>query len=99
MSYIYLLAPVSLVIVNPIGFFLMEYHKQSSRSKVNMKLLPSLIAQTLRGVLFNPVVFMTALGVIVNVVVYFGIRGYIKNKRLVVYRIAGNLGMCKTSHK
>ena len=30
-SYIYLLAPISLAIVNPIGFFMMEYHKQSSR--------------------------------------------------------------------
>ena len=30
-SYIYLLAPISLIIINPIGFFMMEYHKQSSR--------------------------------------------------------------------
>ncbi len=31
-SYIYLLAIVSLAIINPIGFVLMEYHKQSRDS-------------------------------------------------------------------
>lgn len=33
-SYIYLLAIVSLAIINPIGFVLMEYHKQSQNSKM-----------------------------------------------------------------
>lgn len=73
-SYIYLLAPVSLVMINPIGFFMMEYHKQSSRTSLSCRHIPSLLWRTVRGVLFNPVIFMTALGVIVNAVVYFGIH-------------------------
>ena len=36
-SYIYLLAPVSLAIINPIGFCLMEYNKQASKRRLHMK--------------------------------------------------------------
>ena len=36
-SYIYLLAPVSLAIINPIGFCLMEYNKQATKRKLHMK--------------------------------------------------------------
>ena len=36
-SYIYLLAPVSLAIINPIGFCLMEYNKQATKRKLQMK--------------------------------------------------------------
>lgn len=32
-NYIYLLAPISLCILNPIGFFLLELHDQSENSK------------------------------------------------------------------
>ena len=74
-SYIYLLAPISLAIINPIGFLLMEYQKQSTRRKVTMGEMPFLVLRTLKGVVLNPVIFMTALGVIVNLVVHFGIRG------------------------
>ncbi len=35
-SYIYLLAIVSLAIINPLGFVLMEYHKQSKDSDKKM---------------------------------------------------------------
>jgi hypothetical protein len=36
-SYIYLLAPVSLAIINPIGFTFMELHKNFSKKKMDMK--------------------------------------------------------------
>lgn len=36
-SYIYLLAPVSLAIINPIGFIFMEFQKQLSNKKLKMK--------------------------------------------------------------
>ena len=36
-SYIYILAPISLVIINPIGFVLMEYSKQTSTSRFTCK--------------------------------------------------------------
>lgn len=120
-SYIYLLAPISLVIINPIGFFMMEYHKQSSRQtichlfhcvqtvassalrdrdcstetvfslnvlplsyllsreKVTLRHAPFIVLRTLRGVLLNPIIFMTALGILVNVIVYFGINKQVQS--------------------
>lgn len=36
-SYIYLLAPVSLAIINPIGFTFMELNKNLSSKKMDMK--------------------------------------------------------------
>lgn len=36
-SYIYLLAPVSLAIINPIGFVFMELQKQLSNRRLKMK--------------------------------------------------------------
>lgn len=54
-SYIYLLAPISLGIVNPIGFFMMEYQKQreleNTRRGSVLKQIFILLGRTLRYVL------------------------------------------------
>lgn len=42
-SYIYLLAPVSLAIINPIGFTFMEFQKQISSKKLQMKQVREII--------------------------------------------------------
>ena len=51
-SYIYLLAPISLGIVNPMGFFMMEYQKQreleNTRRGSVLKQIFVLIGRTLR---------------------------------------------------
>ena len=49
-SYMYLLAPISLVIINPIAFLMMEYWKQSHHKRVTCAHLPKLILSTLKGV-------------------------------------------------
>ncbi|KAL1139841.1 hypothetical protein AAG570_006818 [Ranatra chinensis] len=62
-SYLYLLAPVSLVMLNPIGFVLMEIGKMKSRGGgTSYQLLKS----TVTNIATNPVVFMTALGIAGN---------------------------------
>lgn len=72
--YLYLIAPISLVILNPIGFILMEISKArndvngsdvsiggvSSNAATRLKSLSSIS----KGVATNPIIFMTVLGVI-----------------------------------
>ena len=66
-SYIYLLAPISLAIVNPIGFIMMEYWKQSHRMKMTWKHVPSLLLKTLRGVSERLYMYMCAGGYVAAV--------------------------------
>jgi hypothetical protein len=81
-SYLYLMAPISLVILNPIGFILMELSKCNSNavnqpgshesigstelSRRNSKL--KLAGAVIKSIILNPVVLMTALGIIGNLV-------------------------------
>ncbi|XP_026731598.1 integral membrane protein GPR155 [Trichoplusia ni] len=72
--YLYLMAPISLAILNPIAFVLMEIHKQREQTQViivegeskwnlcNLKLLK----QIAKGIAFNPVLVMTVLGIFGN---------------------------------
>ena len=67
LQYIYLVAPISLVFLNPIGFTLMEIHKQQRLGDTaprRGKLL--LVLQVVKDVLFNPIVFMTLIGIAGN---------------------------------
>ncbi|KAG8225069.1 hypothetical protein J437_LFUL000048 [Ladona fulva] len=75
-SYLYLVAPVSLVILNPLGFILMEIGKrknsiehvrESSRSATNHSTAKMAVA-VIRSIVLNPVVLMTALGMLGNVI-------------------------------
>lgn len=72
-SYIYLFAPISLVIINPIGFFAMEFTKQSQQTAIACSNFFKVLLKTVMFVCLNPIVFMTALGVMVNVIVTFGL--------------------------
>ncbi|PZC84267.1 hypothetical protein B5X24_HaOG205462 [Helicoverpa armigera] len=72
--YLYLMAPISLAILNPIAFVLMEINKQNDQTPVitiegesklcrcSMKLLKNIA----KGIAFNPVVVMTVLGIFGN---------------------------------
>ena len=80
LQYIYLLAPISLVILNPIGIMLLEWNRNrgmaaasssSSTGAADDRRSSSLIrmnARVLFGVLSNPIVFMTISGLLVNVI-------------------------------
>ena len=70
-SYLYLFAPISLAIINPIGFFMLEYTKQSTRSRLTCKRIPVILGKTFFYLLINPIMFMTLLGLIVNVIISY----------------------------
>lgn len=81
-SYLYLMAPISLVILNPIAFLFMELGKRrlgavstnavadsiSALSSPKIETSTSLALNILVKVLFNPVVLMTTLGIVGNLV-------------------------------
>ncbi|KAH7984915.1 hypothetical protein HPB52_024452 [Rhipicephalus sanguineus] len=63
--YLYLVAPVQLAFLNPIGFVMMEYgrpRQDSGRSGTRSRIL-----STLKGIVKNPVVIAPALGIVWNV--------------------------------
>ena len=61
-SYLYLVAPISLVILNPIGFIILEVAR-TGEGKV--RVLNS-VARVMRGLLVNPILVLTLLGVSTN---------------------------------
>ncbi|XP_014779398.1 integral membrane protein GPR155 isoform X1 [Octopus bimaculoides] len=80
LKYIYLFAPISLALINPICFIMMEIHKnrnpnnfQENRKRpyVNLKILVDVIK--------NPIVFMTILGIMFNFIFQQTIPIIIKN--------------------
>merc|ERR1719431_1989585 len=62
--YLYLLAPVSLAFLNPIGFVLMEIGKSKSNQITKSRVQVALKA--LQGIMKNPIITMTFLGIIGN---------------------------------
>jgi predicted permease len=68
--YIYLIAPISLVILNPIGFFLIEIQKRlDDRKKYPERLILNryqLVKKIAHNISRNPIVICTLLGVIFN---------------------------------
>ena len=61
---IYLVAPISLLILNPIGFVMLEIDRKNKAGETEGVLRTALAV--LKGLLTNPVVFMTMLGVLGN---------------------------------
>ena len=76
-DYIYLFAPVTLVCLNPIGFFLMEIHKQHNTSNTISKF--KVVITTLKGVVTNPIVFMTFIGILGNFLFHQKVPAILKN--------------------
>ncbi|XP_017878429.1 integral membrane protein GPR155 [Ceratina calcarata] len=62
-AYLYLMAPISLAILNPIGFVLLEIGKryeEDNRSYMNM------IYSIVKGIVLNPILLMTVFGILGN---------------------------------
>ncbi len=60
--YIYLMAPISLVILNPVGLICLEIGSPQSTSPTRF----SLAVKVIKNVIKNPIIFMTVAGVIGN---------------------------------
>lgn len=80
-SYLYLMAPISLVILNPLGLILMELSKRNiavnqpgnhesiggtELARRNSKL--HVVGAVAKSIILNPIVLMTALGIVGNLV-------------------------------
>jgi len=63
-SYLYLAAPISLLVLNPIGFIMLEASKKTEQKKSIFKSLLLVV----KGLAVNPIVSMTFLGVVANLV-------------------------------
>lgn len=77
LKYIYLIAPISVVVLNPIGFVLLEIQNHREREAENASAeikgqgscMPlSIGLHVIKGVITNPIVFMTVIGIIGNFV-------------------------------
>jgi predicted permease len=65
LEYVYLIAPISLCILNPIGFLMLEIdHSLKSNKKNYSKFY--MTSKILYGTIKNPIVFMTILGICFN---------------------------------
>lgn len=63
-NYLYLMIPISLVILNPIGFVLLEIQKQRSNAKSQGSSTLKIILTAFKGVVTDPIVFMTFIGLV-----------------------------------
>lgn len=67
LQYIYLVAPISLVLLNPIGFTMLEIHRRNSDTTRQTGMC-RLILHVTKDVLSNPIVFMVLVGIAGNFV-------------------------------
>lgn len=95
--YLYLMAPISLAILNPVAFVLMEINKQQEQSQLtnsiqvqgqvkNNLCTAKLLKQIAKGNLYNPVLVMTILGIIGNVAFMHQLSVYIEGLLEVRFR-------------
>ncbi|XP_076647904.1 integral membrane protein GPR155 homolog anchor [Halictus rubicundus] len=64
-AYLYLMAPISLAILNPIGFVLLEIGKRQNEDHSSYK---NMIFSIMKGIVLNPILFMTVLGIVGNLI-------------------------------
>ncbi|XP_047140757.1 lysosomal cholesterol signaling protein isoform X2 [Hydra vulgaris] len=70
-DYMYLIAPVSLALLNPIGFIFLEYQQAKNNFESSVILSRSalfckLFVITIKGIVTNPLIFTIVLGILVN---------------------------------
>lgn len=77
-GYLYLVAPVNLIFLNPIAFMMMEISKQKEVERLQMEAdgakglqyerpkMVVVVRRVLKGILFNPIIIMTVLGICGN---------------------------------
>lgn len=90
-SYLYLMAPISLAILNPISFVLMEIGKRRNsqlHSPISVNSIESgdstasekrckLVISVSKSIFLNPIIFMTLLGIIGNFIFKHNVPVYL----------------------
>ncbi|XP_052247243.1 integral membrane protein GPR155-like isoform X2 [Dreissena polymorpha] len=85
LQYIYLVAPISLVLLNPIGFTMLEIHRRSEDTGHRSGRC-RLVLYVLRDVLSNPIVFMVLIGIAGNFVLHQKVPNMLDN----ILEVLGN---------
>ena len=65
LQYIYLVAPISLVLLNPIGFTMLEINKHKQDSTHPTRKV-KVVLRVVKDVLVNPIIFMAVIGIAGN---------------------------------
>ena len=65
LQYIYLVAPISLVLLNPIGFTMLEIHKHKQEPTRHTRKV-TVVLHVIKDVLMNPIIFMAVIGIVGN---------------------------------
>ncbi|KAK3780259.1 hypothetical protein RRG08_047248 [Elysia crispata] len=82
-KYIYLVAPISLAILNPIGFIMMEFQRTINSRNQSGGLCKAL-GKVLKGIAMNPIVNMTITGIIFNFILKSSLPQILDNIFLVL---------------
>jgi predicted permease len=86
-AYLYLMAPISLVALNPIGFIFLEVAKRRQGGENDVENINiSMFKDIVKGIALNPVLLMTFLGILGNVVFSHNLPSVIQ----VVLEVFGN---------
>lgn len=64
--YLYVLAPIQLVILNPIGLFLMETHRHRRSQNFEGHHYCKIFVRVFKQIVKNPIIFMTLIGIVWN---------------------------------
>ena len=78
LQYIYLVAPVSLMLLNPIGFAFCEIQKwkdQGNHQQSKLQIVGLVVWQVLK----NPIVFMVVIGIVAHFVLHQTIPAFMAN--------------------
>lgn len=70
LQYIYLVAPVSLMLLNPIGFAFCEIQKWKNEGNHPQRRKLHIVGLVLLQVLKNPIVFMVVIGIVAHFVLH-----------------------------
>jgi hypothetical protein len=95
-AYLYLMAPISLAILNPLAFVLMEISKEKDSSShqvaTHQDLSPKpphsnlrMAGRVVRGIMTNPIVFMTTLGIVGNFIFHHHLPEFLSGILKVIY--------------
>ena len=89
-KYIYLVAPISLAILNPIGFIMMEFQRTINSRNQSGGLCKAL-GKVLKGIAMNPIVNMTITGIIFNFILKSSLPQILDNIFLVLGKCTKNI--------
>ncbi|XP_060635313.2 lysosomal cholesterol signaling protein isoform X1 [Anolis sagrei] len=78
LQYIYLVAPISLMMLNPLGFIFCEIQKSRDNQSLSHSKI-KIVGLGLLRVLQNPIVFMVFIGIISNFILNQKIPDYLEN--------------------